>query len=281
MNQYIVFAVIAVQVVVFQFLAAGWVRAMLGFRLGLRDLPPDAARSLAEHNRRAAVAWRALGALLWLAAVALAFLPGLAYAQRKIGLAAVSLASSARLVAHILVPPPALRSASLEPRRLEHYYAVSLEAVPTLAFAATVSVTILAMRGLLPGVPASFGATAEGASLWIDPLGQLVFIIGGALAARGILHGQALLSQVSRASLGDAAMALRIEDTLRRVKLRGLLAVRIAIAVMFALMQLRRLYAPLDHGSWLAMAAWGMVALILGLFAALMLRLAGLRKSIS
>jgi len=291
MNPHIIFVVIVAQVVVFQFLATRWIRAMLSFRLGLSDLPPQAARSLADHNRRAAHVWPILGGLLLLAAVGLALLPGLPYAQRKIGLALVSLASSAGLVVQMLiergalraiaaqVPPPAVRSASLAPRRLEQYYSPSLETLPTLVLCVTVAFTILAMRRLLPGLPPGFEAVRDAAELWFAPLAQLVFVIGGMLAARGLLHGGALLSQHSRASLGDPAAALRIEDALRRVKLRGLLAVRIAIVVMFGLMQVRRVCAPLDSGGWLAGAVWGLVAVMLGLFAGLMLRAAALRKS--
>ncbi len=290
MNPHAIFAVIALQIVIFQFLAPTWVRAMLGFRLGLRDLPPAAEAAVAAHDRRAALVWRTAGALLLLAALGLTFLPGMTYPQRKIGLTFVSLASSAGLLLQMLlergvlrsiaslVPPPAVRSASLEPRRLDHYYAASLESVPILAFAATVAFTILAVRAKLPGLPATFAASGDSATLWIAPLAQLVFAIGGALAARGALLGQPLLSQQSRASLGDPATAIQLEEALRRVKLRGLIAVRIAIALMFALMQVRRVYAPLDHGNWMAVGVWGVVAAILGLFAGLMLRLAGLRK---
>ncbi len=291
MNHHVISAVIIAQVLVFQFLAVGWIRAMLAFRLGMSALPPEVARSLADHNRRARAGGYLAGGLLLLAAVGSALVPGLADPQRKIGLALVSLGSSAGLGIQMLlerralqaiaaqVPPPAVRSASLEPRRLGHYHPTALEGVPMLVFCLTVAFTLLAMRGLLPGLPPAFETARDTVELWLAPLAQLVFAIGGALAARGVLHGGALLSQRSRASLGDPANALRVEDALRRVKLRGLLAVRIAIVVMFALMQVRRVYAPAEGGGWLAGVVWGLVAVMLGFFAALMLRVAALRRS--
>lgn len=293
MNHHVVFAIIAAQVLVFQFLATGWVRAMLAFRLGLRDLPTGAADAVAAHDRRATRAARALGALLLLAAAALALLPGPSHAQRKVGLTFVSLASSAGLLVQLLVeqralralaallPPPAMRSASLEPRRLDRYYPAWLESAPWLAFAVTVSFTILAVRRMLPGLPAELAAVAESVELWLAPLAQLLFAGMGALAARSVLHGRPLISQQSRSSLGDPAVAIRLEETLRRIKLRGLLGVRLTIVLMFALMQARRIYAPGDHGGLLAAAVWGLVAVMLGLFAVLMLRVAGLRKGAS
>ncbi len=290
MNLNLLFGIVAAQVVVFQLVSPPWLQAALGFRLGLRDLPAGVAAGMADHRRRASRGARALAVVLLGAALALLLVPGLTYAQRKIGLAVVSLASSAGLVVLLLaqrrtmdrlisrLPAPTRRSASLRPRRLRDYYPPALEAAPLAVFAATVLLTLLGVLDRLPAGPTP-AAGADGFALWLVPSGQLLFLLAGGWATSELLRGPGLVSQQSRATFADPARAVDADNSIRRLKIRGLYVARLLILVMFAVMQMRTIFTPDDSNSWLALAVWGFVALLLGLFGVLMVRLVSLRKS--
>ena len=68
-NNNVLFAVVMVQVLVFQFLALRLTRALPDFLVGFDGLPDEAARAVERFKRGAGRLRYAIGGVLWIAAI--------------------------------------------------------------------------------------------------------------------------------------------------------------------------------------------------------------------
>lgn len=281
--------VVALQVVVFQFLSARFTVTLSEIMVGVRDLPEPVASKLHKFHRRTAVTTRVLGSVLLLAALVLGFLYPAEPHLRKLGLAAVSLASSAAFSVGVLrnrrrmtgiaalLPESGVRSAMLERRSLGRHYPPLWEVVPVVLFVATVALTIWAVPRVSVESAARWDATGR---LWFVPLFQgtyllFVYILGFRLATRRVI-----VPQRSRSFVGTPEQVTALNEALRTLKLRTLLAVKVAVALMFGIMQIKRVQL-MTFGSaapWLSSLTWILIAAMLVAFASLAVQMSRIRK---
>jgi hypothetical protein len=287
-NLFFLFAAVAIQIVVFQFFSTRLTRALPDYRLGVNELPGTTAQAVHEWKRKAG-AWRTgLGAILAAAAVLFAFALPLDTGGRKLGLAAVSLLSSAafayaswgerramnRLAASL--PEARLRSADLSPRTLRTYYPPWLEAIPVAAFLATIAITVAALPDLAHGPGANEpGLAADSVRLWILPFFQGTYVALLIVLTWRLVTSACAMPQGARSRSGSPEDALRLDARLRALRLRGLLGVKIAITFMVGAMQLERLQEATrgEAAALVSASVWIFLMAALAAFAMFLVRL--------
>ncbi len=264
---------VALQVVVFQFLAVRLSRVLPDYLVGARELPPETVADIGRYRRR-------LGRARWSVGVVLLLVLGLAVtaaagpAVRKLAVAGVSLASAVvfligyardrRRVRALAagVPAPAKRTATLERGRLSRHYGIAWEVVPVAAWIATLVLAVIAIRA---GEADVFGMVAL----------QGGVVIGGFVLSLWYARSGPGLPQRARAHLGEPRTALRLDERLRTLELRALLATRIGIVVLLGLKQAESALPALgvDSPVLLGLAEWGVIAGLLAVFAVYVTRL--------
>jgi hypothetical protein len=284
----ILFAVIAFQVLVFQFLLGLHAFALTDMTFGARDLPEPVAGRLRAFQRKARITGNLLGAVLLVGVVVLSFGLSVEPGTRKLGLAVVSLASSLILAIGMfvgrrattqiaaLLPESGVRSAVLEPRSLGRYYPILWEWVGPVLLLATVLLTVLAV----PRIP---GGESNGFwGLWIRPFFQGTYLLFTCILSYRLAGQYALIPQASRSYAGSPEEVAALDDTLRVLKLRILLAVKVLVTLMIGLMQFRKVQELTGGAStvWVGPAIWALVALLLVLFAFFIRRAAEVRRQL-
>lgn len=272
MDNHVLFAVIMVQVLVFQFLALRLTRALPDSLVGRDGLPHEAARAVATFKRGAGRLRNAAGGVLWIAAILATYVLPLARTEAKLTLAVISLLSSAVLAVGLALdhravraitaalPEPAVRSASLTKPSLAHHYPAVWEAAPVALFLVTLLSTLWAVVRV----------SGEHAvlSLYLLPTVQAVFVFGALFWSLHSARLGRVLPQRSRQFLGSVADGSAVAEVLIGLELRFFLAAKIGVTLMLGLMQAKEIVAATGHAvpRWLALAPWVMVFVLLALF---------------
>ncbi len=286
----ILFSVVALQVLVFQFLAARFARVLPELQVGVRDLPAEVTAAVRAHVRRATLVRYPLGALLWLAALLLTFVLPLDVSNRKLGLALLSLASSAifavmylldrraldRIAAHL--PSNGVRSAMLARRSLSRHYSPLWDVLAAALCIATIILTLWALPRIAAGTAA--GGDFEPLLFWILPFFQVTYLVFVYLLGLRLARRPSCLPQRSRAFLGSPEEAVALDDALRTLQLRALLMVKIALVLVIGLWQLRRVLEALGRpaGTWLPISTWVLIAAILVVYGIVMMQMQKVRR---
>lgn len=274
MSEWLMTGVVALQVVVFQFVSIRLTRSLPSFLVGVTDLPagtgPQTKRFRAEAGRRRLVA----GGIL-LVALAGAAATGPGEGAGKVIVAAVSVLSSLLFLAGYVrdraavasmaraVPTGSVRSASLSRPGLRDHYAPAWEAA---VMAVWVMAAVPVVRGIAVGAS---GATA----LLGLALCQALVALGGLAFSVWYAANGSRLPQRARGRIpgGDG---VGVDHALRRAELRTLLHARIGILVLLGLKAVS-VSAPGGEASGaVEMASWMVVAALLGVFAAYLARTA-------
>jgi hypothetical protein len=277
------FTVVVLQVVVFQLVLAGRARALSDVTFGARDLPEPAAARLKAIDRRAKTVNRILAAVLLIAAAAIMFFSPFDVGGRKLGIAIVSIASSAVLIGNLLVgrretedvlallPETGRRVASLERRSLGRYYPLVWEWVGPALFAATLAMTAWAAAGT---------SSAGGAGLWIAPVFQAFFLAVLHFFSVRLVHGHRYVPHNTAIFAEHPEDGLALEDRLRTLKLRALLAVKILVTLEWGMLQLKRVQVLVsgEAPGWLSPIVWVPVAALLVVFAAFLVQVSRARS---
>jgi hypothetical protein len=294
MSTNLLFGIVALQVLVFQFLYGRFAHGMAESQVGTRDLPQEVTLRLQAFRRNVRRSQAILGGLLWLAALLFAFLLDGGYTFRKLGLTGISLASSAILTVGYLIdhrtlaklsahlPGDGLRSAALEPRSLAQHYPPLWEAIPVLFFLATLAITIWAAPRSPAGAADLPGAWSVNFRLWILPFLQVTFLLFTWLMTLRLARGKSGLPQRTRPFVGEPEEVVALDQSLRRLELRALLAIKIAVMLKLNLMQLERVLdltgQPAPES--LRTGVWVLVACILVIFGIFVVRFSRLRKGL-
>ena len=210
-----------------------------------------------------------LGVLYLLAASIVAFLLPLDPHQRKIGLAAVSLLSSGTLLAGFFrdiakirrlsssLPEPSTRVAGLRPRSISMAYPPALEAVPIVIALATIGGTIWALQQ---------GATAAGFHPWIRPAVQIFYILLTLGLTTFQVRTGSCLTWRARSFQSSPEEAVALTDRIIRLEVLYLFVCRVAMALVFGLMQVRALRAAMGLPPLilLQIGEWAILILLLG-----------------
>lgn len=264
---------VALQVVVFQFLAVRLSRVLPGYLVGSRELPAETVAGIGRYRRR-------LGRGRWWAGIVLLMLLGFAGSgvvapgAQKLVVTAVSLASSAILLIGYVrdrrrvgtlalsVPVPARRTGTLERATLSRHYGLGWEVVPVAAWIATL---VLAVIAIWAGEADAFGPVVL----------QTGVVVGGFLLSLWYARSGPGLPQRARAHLGEPQMALGLDASLRTLELRALLATRIGIVVLLCLKQAETALPVLGVRLPLVLGVleWGVIAGLLAVFAVYVRRL--------
>lgn len=277
------FAVVSIQVLVFQFLSLRLTRSLPDYLVGYEGLPRQSAKEVAQFKQQSGRVRQMIGILLWAAAILFGLMPYVDPARSKLALAAVSLISSAVFVVGFLhdhravrrisagLPDPAVRTASLQQRSLSRHYPVVWEALPVALVAATVALTLWA---------ASSPSAAGRWQLFVIPVIQTLFVFGGVLWSMYAARSGRALPQRARPFVGGGESAAVAGETLRSLELQFSLAARIGVTLMFGLMQAAKAVTATGRHApgWLGWSHWVVVVLLLALFAACGLMLSGVRK---
>ncbi len=316
MNDDILCAVLVGQIMVFQFLGA-WLGSLgLAFVVGMRGLPEAISAQIAREDRRQSLTRLWAGAGLLLATGLLCGSSALPDPGRRLGLTAISLASTGLFVWGLIheqrigrrlrgrLPDPPTRTADLRGRRLGEVYPLILEALPPLLACATVLLTLwclLHSGNSLPAGAVQAGSAPAGSaagssmvgvsshaapirlSIWILPVLQGILLVGGLWAARRILSQARYLPQKARAFVADPADVLALDRSLRRLELRAFLAVRTLLMIILGLWQWKVLVRYGDIGPHLpanvpvSLLVWMLVLGMLLIFALFQSRVRQLR----
>jgi hypothetical protein len=229
--------VVALQVVVFQFLSPRLFRALPDLLVGPVGLPADVAAEVATYRGRVGRGDRVAG-VVFLLILAVAVLAGAAAGVGagavKLAAAGVSLASSGALAAGYLrgrklsrrlasrVPAPAVRTAPVARRGLSQHYPPLWEVVVLVVWWAA---AVPAVIGLMAGESRT--------ALVIVLVFQAAVALGGlALALRHAVGAR--LPQRARFGLADS-LGEAVDRALRRVEMRVLLALRIGLLALLGL----------------------------------------------
>jgi hypothetical protein len=245
-----------VQILAFLFVSIRLGRAMPDAMVGQAGLPEEISRQVTEFRREMGRGRSILGAALCLATIVTVLVFPLDPGLRKLGLAAISLISSAALAiayAHdyrkVLdlsrqLPELPVRLAGLSPRSLRAYYSPLWEALVVGVFAATIALTVwftLSPSSQVGGRSALGNGTLSLADprLWIHPIIGAVLLPGlFALSFRNALF-RGFLTPQSKAFHTSLGVAMDFDHRLRRLEMRAILVSRIGIALMLMLVQVR------------------------------------------
>lgn len=294
------FSVVLLQIAVFQVGAIGLSESILGALAAPDPISADVAGRVAgirQRLRREHLAWAA--ALIVAAVLALAT-PSLSRGERKVGLAAVSLAStglfltlllrdsrSAAQIASVLAESTH-RAASLEPRSLRQFYSPWREAVPLLIVLVTVALTVLLFSSHSPG-PGLAGSSApaavglRSARVWIGPLIQATWALVMLAVTIFQVKGPGGLALNRRGFRGDPERAVEIDHALRALQLRHLLFTKTAVTVLIGAVHIRAVVLPAvgREAAALRLLEWALVGGLLIGFAGYIHSVADLHRRFS
>lgn len=271
------FIVIAMQVIAFQLVWARLNRRLPDMLIGNREMPPAVASAVDGFRRNAGRARFALGVLYLIALALLAFVLPLDPHGQKIGLATVSLVSSATMLIGFFtdiakirrlsasLPDPSTRVAGLRPRSISSSYPIVLEALPILITLATIGGTIWAMR---------HGAALSGIGPWVRPAVQIFYILLTLSLSIFQVRTGSCLTWKARSFQSSPEQAIALTDRIIRLEVRYLLICRVAMALLFGIMQVRHIRTAMGFpdSDTLQLTEWGILAVLLGQLIVYLLR---------
>ena len=294
MNLLPIFSVVLVQILVFQFLSIRFSHALADHLFGLSAAPDPIEMEIKRQKRRAALVRCAVGMMLAVAAAAFMFFVPAETGPRKLGLAAVSILSSIAFVAGMVVdrrkidaiaarlPDPTFRGASMERRSLRRYYHPLWELIPIGIFVATVLLTISAagMAGFAEATP--FSGVGD-PRLWVLPGLQMIFLVAMFLQMMSRAIGADCVMPRSHATKLNLEASLALEERLRRIQIRDNLWTKSGMALLFGLLQARRIAPAVStiSDNLLSMLVWGTVLALLLTFAAYIVKTGRARRDVA
>ncbi len=288
MRVHFLFAIVTVQILVFQFLSLRFLKVIPDYVLGDSGRPAEVEEAVASY-RRGLGAWNyPIGLGLWVAMTLCAYV--LPFTEGLPGLAAITATSllSSGVFAWTyfrakgavedmaeMLPDTGTRVASLRPRSLGRYYNVAWELVPFALLAVTVGLTLWAITK--SNQPYPLGFDAQGIpSEWGQGMGRFLTVLAAQAASTFALLALTYWSLNRRPDLSprvsvaakDPAVAERLVEGLRRRKLRFFMVVKIAVAVQFTLMALVRTMTAAGHDlpRWLEESPWAATIFLLAVF---------------
>ncbi len=268
-GQFIVWVVIA-QVAVFQFLSAVFSHAVPVFIADAVALPRRVADRVRTSRLRAMQSRGLLGCFLLLGILLSAWVLPLSSVSQKLGLATVSLLSSAwfaggvlrdrKLVRRISIelPTAPMRMAILERRDISSYYSGYWEGIPLALLVVTwIAVALTWQRRIANGSDLLAGGLLQG--IWVG--GSYLFVRRKAKASGPLpVNVKPILGSVARATLAN--------ESPKQLELRILLAVRVVVALMIGLHLTEFIASQHEIASDAASGAvWVLVVLLFVLFA--------------
>jgi hypothetical protein len=288
MRLHFLFAVVGIQILVFQFVSVRFLRAIPGYVLGETDLPEEITAAVYSYRKRVGSWSYPVGAFL-LAAMTLCVyvIPFATDLPGALIVTAASLLSSgffvwtyfkARSAADSItekLPDPGVRVASLERRKLRNYYNVGWELGPFVVLAASIALTLWALPNLGQPYPISFGPDGV-PDAWGEGAGRFLFVLFlQVLAAFGLLlltlrlvRARAPLSPKAPSAAADPEAAGRLGEGARRLELRFFMAAKMLIALKFLLILFVKIETALGVNLpwWGENSPWAMTGLLLILF---------------
>ncbi|MBD3161435.1 MAG: hypothetical protein GF346_04415 [Candidatus Eisenbacteria bacterium] len=287
----ILFVVVLVQVVLFQFVSVRLARALPDQIVGV-DRLADEDRSRIRVFRASAGRGRfLLGGVLAVVLVLAALVLPLDYGTRKVAIAAVSIVSSLALgIGMILdrrrfariteqLPAPEHRFASLRPRRLTDYVPAPAELLPVAIIGVTILWTFRTMEEIV--VPGT-GETVSLASVktWVLPAVQVLLygFLTFLAASRSALSGS--FASAARAYTDRPAEALERDERQRGREIRYFFWSKSGVVLLLGFLQIRRiaLLKGSDTAPELGTAIWILVLILFALFLSYLLRIPGARR---
>lgn len=274
------FAIVFIQVLVFQIALVRLSRSIPGILIGSEALPEAIAKEIARYDRHLGRNRMILGAGLIVLAVLAAFVLPISPGARKLTLAAISITSSAAMIIGYLqdrskvmriersLPQAERLIASLEPRSLRTFYHPAWEAVPPLFLLLSAAVTI---RAGTPGI-----------APWIFLALQAAFVLYMSIVTLHGVNRHSCLTPRTKSFHGSPEQALALERRMRRVEVRHSLISKIVISILFTTIQMRRFSGASEQTrGWLLIIELGMIFAVMAWFVRYVMVIAKLRKELS
>jgi len=289
MKVHFLFAVVAVQILIFQFASLRFMRAIPDQLLGGASLPPGAEAAVGRYRSGITRMNYGVGAVLLAGMILCAYVfPFTKGVPAILSVTAASLLSSGFFVVGYLrarsaaarivdlVPDTGKRVAALQRREIGRYYNPVWELVPFLVLAASVVFTLWALPRLAQPYPLSFDAGGlpdawgEGALRFVGILLLQAVCAFGLLLLTfwGLLSGPCI-SPRGPAAAADPEEAAKTAEALRRRNLRFFMAAKILISLQLGLVLLVKVETALGHAppAWMKFSPWAMTLALLATFA--------------
>jgi len=300
MRVHLLYAIVGFQILIFQFIAVRFIRAIPDHFVGTENLPAGAAAAVKRLKRSLTSRNYGIGAALWaVMAVGIYVLPFTHFAADRLIAAAVSVFSSAVLVwAYLeavsegraiadMIADTGRRVASLERRTLGKYYNTAWELVPFAILAGTTAFAFWALPQLYAPYPIHYDSSGipdrwgEGAGRFLSILViQAVIAVGLLLLTFRLVRARGCLSPRAPLVSASPSWAEQLSETARKRELRYFMVAKILVALQFGLILFVKLRIALGNipSSWVAAAPWATTAVLLVVFAAYAFQAARVRK---
>jgi uncharacterized membrane protein len=300
MRVHLLYAIVTFQILIFQFIAVRFIRAIPDHFLGKENLPGHVADAMRRLKRSLTSTNYGIGAALWAAmTVGIYILPFRHFAADRLIAAVVSVFSSVVLVwAYLgavsegraiadMIPDTGRRVASLERRTLGKYYNTAWELVPFAILAATAAFTFWALPQLYAPYPIHYDSSGipdrwgEGAARFLSILViQAVIAVGLLLLTFGLVRARGCLSPRAPLVSASPSWAEQLRETARKRELRYFMVAKILVSLQFGLILFVKLRMALGNipSDWVAAAPWATTGLLLIVFAAYAFQAARVRK---
>lgn len=232
------FLIVFVQIIVFQIVLVRLSRALPGILIGTEALPESTSRQVARYESGLGASRRVLGIVLLIGSILAAFVLPLDPGPRKLILACLSLVSSGSMITGYLLdrrrvlrivrdlPESDRAIASLRPRSLRTFYHPAWEAVPFGILTLSAFVTIR--------------ANPPGFAPWLFLVFQAVIIFYMTAVSWNAVNRHSCLTPRTKTFHRSPEEALRLEHRLRAMEVRHSFLTKIALSILFAVIQVRR-----------------------------------------
>ncbi len=296
MKVHFLYAIVTVQILVFQFVSTRFLKGIPDYVIG-EGPRPEHVKEMIGSYRRGLRAWNyPIGLGLWVGMTLCAYvLPFMRGVPGLLSITAASVLSSLFFVLTYFrarasvgriaeeMPDTGRRVASLERKSLGRYYSVAWEYVPFVLLAATAILTLWALPRFGQPYPLSFDSQGV-PDEWGEGAGRFIAIlIVQAVCAIGLLGltfwgcvREPDLSPKASARSRDPEAAEGLKEAVRRRKLRFFMAVKIAIALQFTLVLFVKIETALGVRLplWVEESPWMTTVLLLALFLVFLLQMA-------
>lgn len=301
MRVHMLYAIVTLQILIFQFISVRFLRAIPEYFVGKGDLPGDIVKAMHDFSHGLSARTYRLGAVLWIGmTIGVYGLPFTRSTPDRLITVAASLASSGLLlwtylragrqakgIANML-PDSGVRVASLERRTLGRYYNVAWEFLPFVILAAAAVFTLGALPRLDAFYPVHYDSSGI-PDLWGQGVGKFVAILvmQAVIAFTllfmtfGVVRGRSCLSPKAPIAASSPSQAEYLSEAGRRRELRFFMAAKVAVALQFGLILVLKLRTALGNvpSPWMSGAPWAATILLLIIFTAYAMQAAKNRKN--